>query len=791
MGTVLPWLFTLCHLLISRSSYPSYGAANDSLFPNQALTDGMNLVSSNKIFELGFFGSPPFIGKRYLGLWYKDKGSSTAVWVGNVLDPLRCGELVFNQRGCIFLQDYIGTTISVYKPNQIVLRPVLKLLDSGNLVFGDSRNLTAGEYLWQSFDHPVDTLLPGMKLGWDQKTGIDRSMRSWRTSVDPAPGDYLFRLDSGDSGHSPQLVLEKKQRRVSRWGPWDGQKFSGSDALMENNYFRPMFNSNTDAFYFTFEAKYDWSLKLTLNLEGKIEFLRWNNATKRWDIVNTLNKDICDQYRTCGPFGVCIGEDPRCWCPDGFTAASQDDWNKKDFTEGCRRITPLNYTDKDVFVKNTGLKLPDNATYWGMLHPEECVEKCLKESSCMAYTNININGNGSKCLVWLGWLLDMRRSQKSGNDIFIRMANGRIECTCFPLEKETEMDSICFYDVSAGNCYLGYIYKISILSKEDSDKPEVNQPGNSQGAFLQGTNVIAYDFSVLAAATNNFSLDNKIGHGGFGNVYKGVLETGVEIAVKKQNVTSRQGFMEFENEVKLIAKLQHRNLTKLLGYCIHGTEKSLVYEFMENNRLDKVIFDPARRVTVTWPTRFNIIKGVAKGLAYMHHDSRLTIIHRDLKASNVLLDREITPKISHLGLSRVFEDNVEEKTQHVIGTRGYMPPEYLENGYYSTTSDVFSFGILALEIVSGERNWNYRHPIYDVGLVGYAWRIWTEGTAIELLDPLIEKPADCNEVLGCILVGLLCCERRTEDRPSMAQVVSLLKENEMSRLNFMPQEPYF
>ncbi|PHT90638.1 hypothetical protein T459_05751 [Capsicum annuum] len=701
MGTVLPWLFTLCHLLISKSSYPSYGAANDSLFPNQALTDGMNLVSSNKIFELGFFGSPPFIGKRYLGLWYKDIGSSTAVWIGNVLDPLRCGVLVFNQRGCIFLQDYIGTTISVYKPNQIVLRPVLKLLDSGNLVFGDSRNLTAGEYLWQSFDHPVDTLLPGMKLGWDQKTGIDRSMRSWRTSVDPAPGDYLFRLDSGDSGHSPQLVLEKKQRTVSRWGPWDGQKFSGSDALMENNYFRPMFNSNTDAFYFTFEAKYDWSLKLTLNLEGKIEFLRWNNATKRWNIVNTLNKDICDQYRTCGPFGVCIGEDPRCWCPDGFTAASQDDWNKKDFTEGCRRITPLNYTDKDVFVKNTGLKLPDNATYWGMLHPEECVEKCLKESLCMAYTNININGNGSKCLVWLGWLLDMRRSQKSGNDIFIRMANGRI---------------------GEHDCLL---------------------PGNSQGDFLQGTNVIAYDFSVLAAATNNFSLDNKIGHGGFGNVYK----------------TQKTEIRDYLSE----------NLVTIFCTCP----------------------DPARRVTVTWPTRFNIIKGVAKGLAYMHHDSRLTIIHRDLKASNVLLDREMTPKISHLGLSRVFEDNVEEKTQHVIGTRGYMPPEYLQNGYYSTTSDVFSFGILALEIVSGERNWNYRHPIYDVGLVGYAWRIWTEGTAIELLDPLIEKPADCNEVLGCILVGLLCCERRTEDRPSMAQVVSLLKENEMSRLNFMPQEPYF
>ncbi|KAM3285305.1 G-type lectin S-receptor-like serine/threonine-protein kinase [Capsicum chacoense] len=791
MGTVLPWLFTLCHLLISKSSYPSYGAANDSLFPNQALTNGMNLVSSNKIFELGFFGSPPFIGKRYLGLWYKDIGSSTAVWVGNVLDPLRCGELVFNQRGCIFLQDYIGTTISVYKPNQIVLRPVLKLLDSGNLVFGDSRNLTAGEYLWQSFDHPVDRHIFTRNEAW-------LGPKNWYRPIHEVLEDKC---------QSPQLVLEKKQRRVSRWGPWDGQKFSGSDALMENDYFRPMFNSNTDAFYFTFEAKYDWSLKLTLNLEGKIEFLRWNNATKRWDIVNTLNKDICDQYRTCGPFGVCIGEDPRCWCPDGFTAASQDDWNKKDFTEGCRRITPLNYTDKDVFVKNTGLKLPDNATYWGILHPEECVEKCLKESSCMAYTNININRNDGKCLVWLGGYLicDVHRNLNAPVSRWRRKPKWIVFVS---------MMSVLAIVILA--TYIRYRYRVRrivVLGKKESPyKPEVNQPGNSQGAFLQGTNVIAYDFSVLAAATNNFSLDNKIGHGGFGNVYKGVLESGVEIAVKKQNVTSRQGFREFENEVKLIAKLQHRNLTKLLGYCIHGTEKSLVYEFMENNSLDKVIFEkteirdylsenlvtifctcpvPARRVTVTWPTRFNIIKGDAKGLAYMHHDSRLTIIHCDLKASNVLLDREMTPKISDLGLSRVFEDDVEEKTQHVIGTRGYMPPEYLENGYYSTTSDVFSFGILALEIVSGERNWNYRHPIYDVGLVGYAWRIWTEGTAIELLDPLIEKPADCNEVLGCILVGLLCCERRTEDRPSMAPVVSLLKENEMSRLNFMPQEPYF
>ncbi|PHT90636.1 hypothetical protein T459_05749 [Capsicum annuum] len=165
--------------------------------------------------------------------------------------------------------------------------------------------------------------------------------------------------------------------------------------------------------------------------------------------------------------------------------------------------------------------------------------------------------------------------------------------------------------------------------------------------------------------------------------------------------------------------------------------------------------DPARRGTIPWPMRLNIIKGITKGLVYIFHDSRLTIIHRDLKVSNVFLDRDMTPKISDFGLAREFKYDVEVKTRRVAGTHGYMPPEYIENGYYSTKSDVFSFGVLALEIVSGERNSTYQHPIYDIGLVGYAWRIWEEGKPIELLDPEIEKQGDLNEVLGVIHVGIL------------------------------------
>ncbi|KAK4711331.1 hypothetical protein R3W88_005844 [Solanum pinnatisectum] len=674
-------LFTICHLLISIALYACYAGATDSLFGYQFLTNLNPLVSSNHNFVIGFFGyysTTLPVCKTYLGLGYRSVDPRAIVWVGNELNPLGCLTALALTKEGFYVKDILGTTVWIHKPNKTVPLPVLKLLDSGNLVFGDSSNLTAGEYLWQSFDHPVDTLLPGMKLGWDKKTGIDRSMRSWRTEVDPAPGDYLLRLDVGDSGQLPQLVLEKNQRIQSRWGPWDGEKFSGGYALMDNHAFRPIFHSDTDAIFFTFEAKEDLSLILSLNPDGKLQFLRWNNnATNFWDVVKTLNMAICDQYSTCGPYGVCTDGDFPCECPDGFTAASPEEWGKMNFTEGCRRNTSLNYTDKDVFVKNTGLKLPDKATYWGMLYPHDCEQKCLNERSCMAYTNININGNGSKCVVWLGDLLDMRRSWIAGNDIFIRMANGKPDAPVSHGKRKLNEGSIAVIsvlvlEVLISLSYIVYAHRAKCT--EVLDEPEINQPENSIapensiGALLQGTDVIAYDSSDLAAATDNFSLSNKIGHGGFGNVYKGVLENGVEIAVKKQDVALRQGVEEFKNEVKLIANLQHRNLTKLLGYCIHGIEKFLVYEFMANKSLDKIIFDAARRATVTWPTRLNIIKGIARGLVYMHHDSRLTIIHRDLKASNVLLDSEMTPKISDFGLAREFEDDVEVKTHRVAGT---------------------------------------------------------------------------------------------------------------------------
>ncbi|KAL3577589.1 hypothetical protein D5086_019093, partial [Populus alba] len=229
-----------------------------------------------------------------------------------------------------------------------------------------------------------------------------------------------------------------------------------------------------------------------------------------------------------------------------------------------------------------------------------------------------------------------------------------------------------------------------------------------------------FNIDELACATNNFSVSNKLGQGGFGPVYKGTLTDGREIAVKRLSKNSRQGLDEFKNEVKHIVKLQHRNLVRLLGCCIERDENMLVYELLPNKSLDFYIFDETRSLLLDWPKRYNIINGIARGLLYLHQDSRLRIIHRDLKTSNILLDYEMNPKISDFGLARSFGENeTEANTNKVAGTYGYISPEYANYGLYSLKSDVFSFGVLALEIVGGYRNRGFRHPDHHLNLIGH------------------------------------------------------------------------
>ncbi|KAH0688862.1 hypothetical protein KY289_016220 [Solanum tuberosum] len=309
--------------------------------------------------------------------------------------------------------------------------------------------------------------------------------------------------------------------------------------------------------------------------------------------------------------------------------------------------------------------------------------------------------------------------------------------------------------------------------QEDSKSKRFHNSGDTstdslrnEQAFSQNSSEVVLpliDFAKLATATDNFSETNKIGAGGFGPVYK--------------------------NEVLLISKLQHRNLVRILAYCVHGEEKLLVYEYMANGSLDTLLFDSKKSHQLPWPKRFNMIEGIARGLLYLHRDSCLRVIHRDLKASNVLLDDDMNPKISDFGLARTFQVTQELNTRRIVGTYGYMSPEYAMGGLFSEKSDIYSFGVLLLEIVNGTRNSRFYDHERHLNLLSYAWKLWTESKGLDLMDKSIFDSCSSATVLKCINIGLLCVQDHAADRPSMSSIVLMLSSHEMDLPQ--PNQPKF
>ncbi|XP_048326384.2 cysteine-rich receptor-like protein kinase 15 [Ziziphus jujuba] len=313
------------------------------------------------------------------------------------------------------------------------------------------------------------------------------------------------------------------------------------------------------------------------------------------------------------------------------------------------------------------------------------------------------------------------------------------------------------------------------------------QSANSEITTIES---LQFDLKTIETATNKFSEDYKVGEGGFGEVLKGTLPNGQEVAVKRLSKSSHQGAEEFKNEVVLVAKLQHRNLVRLLGFCLEGGEKMLVYEFVPNKSLDYFLFDPAKQGELDWPKRHNIIGGIARGILYLHEDSRLRVIHRDLKASNILLDADMNPKISDFGMARMFGiDQTEGNTRRIVGTYGYMAPEYAMEGLYSIKSDVFSFGVLLLEILSGRKNFGFHLTNFAPSLLAYAWNLWNEGKGYELMDPLLKDSCAANEFMRYVHIGLLCVQEGAYNRPTMSSIVHMLKSETVSLSE--PERPAF
>ncbi|KAL8506180.1 hypothetical protein ACS0TY_017154 [Phlomoides rotata] len=774
-------LLLICCLIIH-----AIPAATDTIDASQSIRDGETLVSSGGIFELGFF-SPTNSGNRYLGIWYNNATVPTYVWVANREAPLttKSGVLIFTQPGILALFNGTnGTIIWSTDASIVVGNPAAQLLDSGNLVIKDAE--AEEDFIWQSFDYPTDTYLPGMmSMGWNLITGVDTHLLSWRSNDDPSPGNFTAHVDP--SGY-PQILIKQGRKILYRIGPWNGEQFGNKPT---GTIVRQTLVMNESEGRFRDETM-DSSVvsKVILSWEGELQRHVLNQQTKLWTTYAKIPSEDCDDYNWCGGYGSCnIGNTPHCGCLERFVPKDVESWNGGDWANGCVRRIELNCTD-DVFLMYSGIKLPDvhnSSVDEHRTSLEECQEECSRNCDCMAYAQLNITGLGSGCLFYHGELIDIRTESSGGQELYIRMAYAEREKVAGSKGKKRVILIVSLTSV-VGTALLCLSLGLVFAKKRKKIKDTENSyngivaADSSSGILGEEAEVPFFSLSTILKATHHFSDTNKLGEGGFGPVYKGILEDGQEIAVKRLSKTSSQGVNELKNEVMLIAKLQHRNLVKLLGCCILGEENILIYEYMSNSSLDLILFDQTKRALLDWQKRFNIINGIGKGLLYLHQDSRLRIIHRDLKASNILLDADMNPKISDFGLARSFGGNeTEAKTHRVVGTYGYMSPEYVMKGLYSIKSDVFSFGVLVLEIVCRKRNRDFSLKDKNLNLIGHTWTLYKEDSLWELVDASLGDPIDISQTLRSIHVGLLCIQARPEDRPSMSSVVFMLgNKDEMS-----------
>ncbi|XP_023882288.1 G-type lectin S-receptor-like serine/threonine-protein kinase At4g27290 isoform X2 [Quercus suber] len=777
-------------VLLSSSLLPFFfvlSYAADSIKKSESLSESITLVSKHESYALGFF-RPGNSSNRYLGIWYNNIPVRTVVWVANRLNPINdsSGMLMVNSSGSLVLLSQNRTVAWSANSTKQALNPIVQLLDSGNLVLREENEEDPENYLWQSFDYPSDTWLPGMKLGWDLRTGLERRLTAWKSPDDPSPGE----LSVGIELHNyPEIVMNKGTEKFFRIGPWNGLSLSGlPDLLKENPVYTYDFVINSDEVYFIYNLIKNSVISRALLNETSSLYERyiWVSEDKKWSLYFSMPKDKCEGYNLCGPYGNCIiGDSPICQCVEGFKHKSPDTWNPDEWSKGCVRITQLSCKDKDKigFAKFVGLKMPDTTYSWvnGSMNLNECRVKCLNNCSCTAYANSNITDGGSGCAMWFGDLIDIRQVTANGRDaymqnVYIRMPAS--EEVNHKEEKDKQKMKVIVIVVVAIAVVFGVLLIPYCISKRANfrEKMENNVmiDQNIEGQS-EDMEVPFFTLATIVIATNNFSSYNKLGEGGFGLVYKGTLIDGKEIAVKRLSRKSGQGLSEFKNEVILIAKLQHRNLVRLLGYCIEGDEKMLIYEYMPNGSLDSFIFDETKAKVLGWSMRFNIICGIARGLLYLHEDSRLRIIHRDLKASNILLDSKMNPKISDFGMARIFGgDQIEGNTNRVVGTYGYMAPEYAIDGLFSVKSDVFSFGILLLEIISGKKNRGSFHLDNTQNLVGHAWKLWQEDRPLELIDTCLKGSVIQSEILRCLHISFLCLQQHHNDRPNMSCVVMML-----------------
>ncbi|KAK3184273.1 hypothetical protein Dsin_031559 [Dipteronia sinensis] len=764
-----PWwlMFSLLFICLSLNSHVSNGA--DTISANQSLSGDQTIVSAGGVFVLGFF-KPGNSSNYYIGMWYnlEKVHEQTIVWVANREKPIsdRYNSVLRISDGNLVLFDESKTSIwstNVSSTTSNSVEAVLK--DDGNVVLRErSSNLT--ELLWQSFDYPGHTWFPGMKIGYNKKTKVNQLLTSWKNREDPAPGLFSLELDP-TNGSNQYILLWNKSENYWTSGAWDadGQLFSKVPEMRLNYIYNFSYVNNENESYFIYTVKDSTISRFIMDFNGQVKQMNWLDVSKSWFLFWAQPREKCEVHAFCGANGRCDEDtSPFCDCMHGFKPKLEHDWNLEDYAGGCVRKTQLQCGNNslangksDRFLTSPNMHLPKDPQSAAVGSIEECEATCFNNCSCRAYAYDN-----NECSIWIGELLNLQQlaqGDTDGKTIYIKLAASE-----FPSSKDNKgiiigivVGSIAFVVL------LGLVLFVYLRRRKRTIKTTKAVEGS----------LMAFAYRDLQNATKNFS--EKLGGGGFGSVFKGVLPDSRVIAAKKLESIS-QGEKQFRTEVSTIGNIQHVNLVRLLGFCSEGTKKLLVYDYMPNGSLDSQLFHVKDSKFLDWKTRYNIALGTARGLVYLHEKCRDCIIHCDIKPENILLDAEFCPKVADFGLAKLVGREFSRVLTTMRGTRGYLAPEWISGVAITAKADVYSYGMMLFEFVSGRRNSEQSED----GTVKFfpTWaanRIAEDGDLRSLLDPRLEGNADVEELSRICKLACWCIQDNETHRPSMGQVVQILE----------------
>eukprot|EP00250_Pteridium_aquilinum_P015400 c22559_g1_i1 orf=162-2630(-) len=764
--------------LISTAAMSLAASVGSSISLGSSLSHNQTILSPSGLFQFGFFSLDSSSSSMYLGVTYTSLTPLTAVWVANrdkaVSQDAIC---TFTADGFVNLTDDGEIVWSIGRTGQNASALVLN--DTSNLVLQGANSST----IWQSFDNPGNTWLPGMTLGPGQK------LQCWLSETNPTGGSYA--LVMGKENNFISVYNDTTQYWDS--GSWDGSIFSLVPEMTAGYIYTFKFNSSTG---FTYYVKANQSAgfnisKFVMKSSGLIVESSYDPGIGNWNDFWSRPNNPCDAVRLCGQNSICTNTNQLpCACPaQGFRPVNQLEWDQKSFFHGCERKSPLNcsvaHGSNDGFlpINQTSFSSWNFTSSVAMADLQTCKDRCLANCSCNGFY---FDGDGAgNCSVFTENLYQgiISSSPLSGS-FYLRVAaldlasdNGSSSSS------KTSMGLIIGVAVTS----IAILVMVSLVVTLIIRRRKLTAAAKTSEAGLT-----AFSYAELQAATKNFK--ERLGSGGFGIVYRGVVvvsgqssgttnsggAASLAVAVKKLHRLD-EGDKQFRAEVRTIGTVQHVNLVRLLGFCCEGKHRLLVYELAENGSLDSALFrDDARAAPLSWPIRFNIALGVARGIAYLHESCRECIIHCDIKPENILLDSSYDVRVADFGLAKLVGRQFSHVLTTLRGTRGYLAPEWIAGLPITAKADVYSFGMTILELLSGHRNINNAGPTPTQD--DNFFPIWAaqiihkpEANLTCLLDPRLQGQANMEELQRVAYCAIWCIQDNEDSRPTMGKVVQMLE----------------